>query len=58
MAVSSQILVNNRQKTSADDVCFSLHVMFIFSLLLLLLLSVNLLSAEFADPEQTQRLVN
>jgi len=52
MAVSSQILVNNRQKTSADDVCFSLHVMSIFSLLLLLLLSVNLLSAEFADPEQ------
>jgi len=28
----SQILVNNRQKTSADGICFSLHVMSIFSL--------------------------
>ena len=40
--------MNNHQKTSADCICLSLHVMSIFSLLLLLLLSVDLLSAEFA----------
>jgi len=27
----SQILVNNRQKTSADGICLSLHVMSIFT---------------------------
>ena len=43
------ILVNNRQKTSADGICFSLHVLSMFSPLLLLLLSVNLLSTEFSD---------
>jgi len=42
-------LVNSRQKTSADGICLSLHATSIFSLLLLLLLSANLLSAEFAD---------
>ena len=40
--------MTNRQKTSAEGICFSLHVMSIFSLLLLLMLSVNLLSAELA----------
>ena len=45
----SHIFVNNRQKTSADGIYFSLRVMSIFSLLLVLLLSVNLLSAESAD---------
>ena len=34
---------------SADGICFSSHVMSIFSLLLLLLLTVNLLSSEFAE---------
>ena len=43
------ILVNNRQKTSADGICFSLHVLSMFSPLLLLLLAVNLLSTEFSD---------
>jgi len=45
------ILVNTCQQTSAGGICLSLHVhvMSIFSLLLLLLLSVNLLSAEFSD---------
>ena len=46
--------MNNRQKTFADGICFSLHAVSIFSLLLLLLLSVNLLSAEFLWPQQTQ----
>ena len=41
-------LVNSRQKTSADGICTSISAS-IFSLLLLLLLSANLLSAEFAD---------
>jgi len=36
----SQIIVNNHQKTSADGICLSLHIMSIFSLLLLLLLYV------------------
>jgi len=45
----SQPLVNNRQKTSADGICFSLRVISVFSLLLLLLFSVNLLSSEFFD---------
>ena len=41
--------MNNRQKTSADGICFCLHVISVFSLLLLLLFSVNLLSSEFFD---------
>jgi len=45
----SQILVNNRQKRLPTySICLSLHVLSVFSLLLLLLLSVKLLSAEFA----------
>ena len=41
--------VSLHQKTSADGICLSLHVTSVFSLLLLLLLSVSLLSAEFSD---------
>ena len=42
----SRIRVNNRQKTFADSICFSLRVMsFSRNLVVLLLLSINLLSA-------------
>ena len=49
-------LANNRQKTSAYGICYYLHVLSIFSLLLLLLLSVNLLNAFFLTA-QSRRLV-
>jgi len=42
------MLVNNRQKTPAYGICLSLHATSISVSLLLWLLSVKLLSAEFA----------
>jgi len=55
--MSRIIRVNNRQKTFADGICFSLNAISVFSLLLLLLLSVNvgLLSAVSSDRRKLSR---
>jgi len=48
----SQILVNNRQKASADGDCFCVHVMSICRLLLLALLSAYQHHTKLADRSQ------